>query len=112
MLSETGSVFLILACYNCVLGVARLRSAQKSLYREQGRPDSEGWGPLVAEDVEADDPSLGGNVGVPNFSVKFHDRGLKGVLVGQLDVDLEESALIGAVFRPINIAFPVFEVTL
>ena len=107
MLVIFSSIVLVLSGHHRVLGVVWLRNAQKSLQGEQGGANGECGRPLVLEDVETDGPSLRGNVGVPNFSIKFHLGWLVGVLWGQLNVDLVETSFVGSVVRALNVSFPV-----
>ena len=110
MLVIFSSIVLVLPGHHCVLGVVWLRNAQKSLQGEQGRANGECGRPLVLENVEADGPSLGGNVGVPDFSIEFHLGRLVGVLWGQLNVDLVETSFVGSVVGPLNVSLPVSQV--
>jgi hypothetical protein len=80
VLVEFVAILLVLGSNNCVLGVVGLRHAEQGLQGEEGGPDGEGGRPLVLEDVEADGSSLGRDVGMPNFGLKFHFGRLVGVL--------------------------------
>ena len=110
MLVELGPVVFVLRGYNGVLRVVWFRDAQKSLQGQQCGPDCESWGPLVLQNIEANGSSLGGNVGVPNFSVEFHLGGLVGVLWGQLNIDLVEASFIRGIIWPFDVSFPVPEI--
>lgn len=110
VLVELVPILLVFGGHHCVLGVVGLGHAQQSLQGEEGSADGEGGRPLVLEDVEADGPGLGGDVGVPDLGLELHLGGFVGVLGGEDDVDLEEAALVGGVVGPLDVPLPVAEV--
>ena len=47
---------------------------------------------------------------MPNLSIELHFRWFERVVLGNLYVDIKDSALVAAVMRPKNFAFPVHEI--
>ena len=58
-----------------LLTTDRLGHAEQGLQGDEGGLDGQGGGPLVLEDVQADGPRLGGDVGVPVHADKERERG-------------------------------------
>jgi hypothetical protein len=44
---------------------------------------------------------------MPNFGVELHLGRLIGIFGRQLDIDLEESALVGGAFRSLDVSLPM-----
>lgn len=82
---------------HCVLRVVGLRRAEQSLQREQCRADSKRRTPLILEDVQANCPCLGRDIGVPDLGLEAHFGRLVRVVRGDLDVYEEGAAVIRSV---------------
>ena len=67
---------------------------------EEGGLERQRRAPLVLEDVQADGAVGAANVGVPDLGDETHLGRDKGVLVIQVDVHIEDAAVVGGVLGP------------
>mmetsp|Transcript_26594 Transcript_26594/g.67606 ORF Transcript_26594/g.67606 Transcript_26594/m.67606 type:complete len:200 (-) Transcript_26594:41-640(-) len=79
-----------------VIGVGR---REQSLNGEQHRAHLQGWAPLVLQDIQANAPKLV-NVGVIHLRKKADLWWRHRVLLGQEELEFEDTTCIGGPFRP------------
>ena len=89
--------------------VVRIRVRQKRQNRQQNLGNGQRRRPLALENVQANQP-IGVDVRVVDFRREIHLGGLKGIVGGKVNHDVEDSAGKGAVFGPHHHAGPLEEV--
>ena len=85
-----------------VQGVVQVGERHQGLDREQHRSDLQGWRPLVLEDIEADSAKLV-NVGVVDLGSEEDLGWNHGVLLGQEELAVKDSALVRGLGRAGNL---------
>ena len=87
-------------------GVIGVGVTQQGADREEHLSRRQGWRPLILQDVQTD-TSIGVNVRVIHLRLELALRGLEGVVGRELDVQEEDTALVGGVSGTHDHGLPV-----